>query len=851
VRWLPALIGAGLVFANAVPVLSQNAQTAAPLSEKPYLETLNAKETPVLDRIELTGLRRISPAAVTAQLSLHPGDRFDPAKLQHDLRTLARLGWFTSIRVEAISQTPFDPQYVEEQERLALVFCFKEEPILSRVAYSGSRLLSTKPIEKLLEEKKLTPGVGKPADAAALQRIALAIRTTLNEFGHPEASVEVNRHTEENDTLAVHFEITDGPHLPIRQVRFEGNPRVSEKVLRAQMQNVAPWKPFASLRSKNAYSREAFEEDRQRILKYYLDHWYAEARVGNAQVEKSAERSQRWLPYPHRATQPGLLISIPVQAGPFYRFESIVASESLQQTIEKQSGKPFLLPVAEQGRAFSQLEVDRLRRFYSAHLSSKDSKSVDASFQAVVANPLFDPDKHSVRLNLNLSDSPPYVVHRIEFRGLHKFNDRFVRRRILLREGYPLDEPGLEAGLTKLARTGYFKPIRKENIHIQLDDVHHTADVSIHLEEIGQQRASFVGGRAQFGSTLGLAYTIFDLFNREELLTAKFEGGPESLQMLLGIAKEGIFGTRGSLAFSIFDNVLRPRFTHGIQGPFITSRSEGINVPWTYALTNSDSIGVNYTLSRTATDEPLGTVPGTTGLPPIDLRTHISSRSLGTAWAHDTGNERILFANSASGGLLGGGENMVRSSAEAARIFHDPLFARANAWAFRTTFSAAGSYHGDAPFYSRFFSGDEFVRGLRTGELGPIAMTERVLPSGATVPWPSFAGANLITAANAEYRIPLRSGVEAAGFFDLGSGWLLPNWFGPTKPTLLRATNGILHGSTGVQFQWTIPGVEVPFRSYYALNVLRLDRLIPLSRKSVLHPHNRFGAFGWGLGSLF
>ena len=194
---------------------------------------------------------------------------------------------------------------------------------------------------------------------------------------------------------------------------------------------------------------------------------------------------------------------------------------------------------------------------------------------------------------------------------------------------------------------------------------------------------------------------------------------------------------------------------------------------------------------------------------------------------------------------------MLRSSGEYARIFRDPLFAPKNAWAFRTTVNAAGSYRGIMPFYSRFFCGDEFIRGLRTGELGPLALTEKSLPSGATRFSPSPAGANLITAANAEYRIPLGGGTEAAGFFDLGSGRLLPNWLGPTRPTLLNTTNGVLHGSTGLELRWTIPGVQVPLRSYYALNVLRLDRVIPLSDKSLLHAHNRSGAFGWGLGSLF
>jgi outer membrane protein assembly factor BamA len=123
--------------------------------------------------------------------------------------------------------------------------------------------------------------------------------------------------------------------------------------------------------------------------------------------------------------------------------------------------------------------------------------------------------------------------------------------------------------------------------------------------------------------------------------------------------------------------------------------------------------------------------------------------------------------------------------------------------------------------------------------------------SGATIPSASPAGANLVGAANAEYRIALGGGTQAAGFFDLGSGVLLPNWLGPTKPLLLGATNGILHGSAGIELRWTVPGVQVPVRAYYAVNILRLDRFISLSDKSRFLAHDRFCAFGWGLGSLF
>jgi outer membrane protein assembly factor BamA len=360
-----------------------------------------------------------------------------------------------------------------------------------------------------------------------------------------------------------------------------------------------------------------------------------------------------------------------------------------------------------------------------------------------------------------------------------------------------------------------------------------------------------IGGHAQFGSTLGIAYTVFDLLNREELLSAQLEGGPESLQVMLGLAKEGIFGTRASLAFSVFNNVIRPRFASSARGPFFNSHSEGITVPWSYAINNTDSVVANYTLSRTRTEYSVATPAAVRGVTIGNVRNDTSSRSLGTGWVHDTGNERIALSNTFSGGVLGGSENIIRSLGEFGRIVRDPIFSQGNSFAFRTTFSAAGSYRGDMPFYARFFSADEIVRGLRPGELGPDALIFKSPNSGAPALSAAPAGANLIGGANAEYRIPLGGGTEAAAFFDLGSGWLLPNWLGSTRPLLLSSTNGVLHGSMGIEFRWTVPGVNIPIRSYYAVNVLRLDRSIRLSEKSIFFARNRFSAFGWGLGSLF
>src|SRR5206468_7545094 len=115
-----------------------------------------------------TGLRRISPAAVAAQITSHAGDRFDPSIIEKEVRALARLGWFESIQVEATPPVETFLQLPETSKSISLVFRVVEFPFLSKVEYSGSRLLSQKQIERVLEEKKLAPGLGKPADPAAL-----------------------------------------------------------------------------------------------------------------------------------------------------------------------------------------------------------------------------------------------------------------------------------------------------------------------------------------------------------------------------------------------------------------------------------------------------------------------------------------------------------------------------------------------------------------------------------------------------------------------------------------------------------------------------------------------------------
>jgi outer membrane protein assembly factor BamA len=102
-----------------------------------------------------------------------------------------------------------------------------------------------------------------------------------------------------------------------------------------------------------------------------------------------------------------------------------------------------------------------------------------------------------------------------------------------------------------------------------------------------------------------------------------------------------------------------------------------------------------------------------------------------------------------------------------------------------------------------------------------------------------------------EYRFPLTHEVEGATFLDAGSGILLPNWLGTTRPSLINSTNGLLHGTTGFELRWSLPVVGTPVRLNYSFNLLRWNRALLMPDGSVFRLHDRLGTLGWGLGPLF
>jgi len=804
----------------------------------------------VIKEIRFVGLRRLSSETLRMHTTSRVGEPLDQAIVERDVHALAALGWFDSVTAEVSLMT--GPNDEDAQFDLRLVFALQERPFLSQVQFRGSHLVSRERITQILEAKKISLKLSAPLERFELWRASRAIKSELAEMGHPQADVRIVLETVAPATARARFEIEDGPRISVTKVAFAGNGVFSEDVLRRQMRRIAPKARLAAMRDKNIYTQERLQEDLSRVAEYYRNHGYPEVRIGVPTVEIRQDAERRHFPWPRRRIVPSFHVSVPVSEGTFYKLGAVeVHSDLPARELSERRDALITTSGLRRGEPYSAQKLEHLRDALT-HLPLSNSSQSPLLTSGVSENLQFDPTNGAAVATFSIHRSIPYTLHKLDFSGERRFSDRYYRRHFPFREGEAFDPKKLELGLHRLARTGYIRPLKPEDIRVQFDEAHHTVDPSIRVTEIGQQKISLIGGRSSLGNTIGIAYSVFNLLGGEELISSEIEGGPDSLNLALTLTEESLFGSRASLSFTVFQNVLRPRLP-GVLGNqhFLSSRSSGLGAGLGYPVARDETLTATYAVSRQNTQYALAFPPSLTGQENNQIGSNTTSHSFGLNWSGDNGHQHWGTSAAVSGGWLGGNENLLRSSAEYGRSQRDPLTDGRNTWAFRSYAAGVSTFDGSLLFQDRYFAGNDLLRGFRGGEIAPYAVEDLTDASGKGSFQAIPAGGDLLAAVNTEYRIPVAPRTEVVGFFDTGSGWLLPNWLGPRRPILLAGTNGFLRASTGFELRWQAPIVEQPLRLDFAVNPLRLAKSFLLPGGSRFRASDRRWAWGWGMGSLF
>ena len=231
--------------------------------------TLHAQELPVINAIEIEGLKRIEESAVKAKVTQMIGETLSQEKTNDDIKNIFKMGYFDDVRAEI---EPFEGG-------IRLIYVVKEKPIITNIEFQGNDEFKD---SKLRE--KITISTGSIADSILIQDNANKLRAFYEEEGYWLSQIVPVIKTVQPDEVTLTYQIKEGPKVRIKKIFIGGNHALSRGKIKGVMKT-KKWWIFSFITSSGYFQKEQMELDLERIRDLYYNNGYINVVVGEPKIQ--------------------------------------------------------------------------------------------------------------------------------------------------------------------------------------------------------------------------------------------------------------------------------------------------------------------------------------------------------------------------------------------------------------------------------------------------------------------------------------------------------------------------------------------------------------------------------------
>ncbi len=726
----------------------------------------------LIEDVEIRGNRRIPRESILYYVQSKPQDRFSLPLAQRDLQSIIQMGLFDPLATKL---------FVEDGPRggKIIIYQVKEYPIIRDLQYRGLKSATESDVLTRFKERRVQVSKESQFDPAKANGARLALRELLAEKGHPDAKVLVEVEDISATTVALVFNVEEGPRVRVKEIEFSGDHAgFSQRRLRGAMKLVKEAGLLATFTSKDIYFKEKLQDDLERVRFFLGQKGYLEAKLSEPRVEQAGTvTSGLMLPIPGlRKKGPGLKVVIPIEVGRRYKISKV---EEKGVTIFQ----PGIVSAVSGLQVGDYVDAKKIQD--NVYKGVKDLYGVQGYIQADVNFiPKFIPKTDTegdIEVTLELDEGRQFTMRRLEFIGNTSTRDSVLRREVLLNEGDPYNKRRWDYSILRLNQLGLFDEIKDKDAITRTNDRDQTVDIDLQVKERGRQQIQLNGGVSGFaGSFFGVEYSTNNLLGYGESLSLALSGGNRQVFASFGFNEPYLFGRPVSLGLSIFAS--KAQFVG--QGFNFNNASQLLQASF-FGLSSIDSstlfsqqtaggsvnvsaplqlftrkwptfsglarLGLSYSLTTSSIQDPAvnrdadpaNDIPVTFSQPRI-----ITSRVTPSLYyntknaAMDATRGQSLFLGFAlAGGPLGGDVKTFAPSVEY-QLFV-PVFrrrtdkphvvamrARADTIrTFGTPFDTNSlSFVGGIPIFERFFLGGEFdIRGYNFRSISPVVASESFL----------------------------------------------------------------------------------------------------------------------------
>ncbi len=519
-------------------------------------------QTPdTIDQVRVIGNRRIPKETILARMFTHPGDTYDPISIERDFHSLWNTGYFEDLRIER-----------EDTEKGIILNVFvREKPSIREINYKGLNVVSQSDVLDRFKKEKVGLAVESQYDPTKITKAETVIKQMLAEHGHQFATIKTEVKTIPPASVQVNFNIKEGPVVKVGRIEFIGNRHLNGLYLRRSMKNLKPIGiPYSIIFEDlfaQTYDSSKLEEDTERVRQAYRDKGYAEAAVEEPKTEIRDEGGLNWFTFRPRKGK-RIDIQLTVEEGGRYRLGTITFTGNKQIRNEKALRSTF--PIKD-GDWFNATEIakglDNLKKAYG---------SLGYINFGAIPKPIYDDQKKTVSLAVDIDEGKQFYVSRIEFQGNTITRDRVIRRELMLDEGSVYNSQLWEYSLLRLNQLEYFEPLKvDQDSEAHQDPDNGTVELLLKVKEKGKNSIGLNGGISGYnGAFLGLNYQTNNFLGLGETLSLQANLGSIQRTFLFGFTQPYFKNRPINIGFQVFNN----KQDYNAAKTYATTTGAGVNL---------------------------------------------------------------------------------------------------------------------------------------------------------------------------------------------------------------------------------------------------------------------------------
>ncbi|HDD44097.1 MAG TPA: outer membrane protein assembly factor BamA [Candidatus Desulfofervidus auxilii] len=703
-------------------------------------------------RLEILGHKGVDKDAILAVMKTKEGDLFNPRTIREDIKSIFKLGFFRDIKVE-----------VEDLPQGKVVkFILTEKPLIKRIIIQGNKAIKEENIQEVIVLKPNTI-LKEDLLTKSIEQIKLLYQKEA--YFDAQINYEIEPITEQE--VKVIFKIQEGEKAYIKKIIFKGNKAFKDKTLKKLMKNKEKWF-FSFITGSGKLKREELEHDVNRIINFYYNHGYINAKIGEPQIK-------------HKGRE--IYIIIPIEEGKQYRVGQISFSGELIKTETKL--KKYLK--LKKGDIYNQEKLQK-----DIFALSDVYANYGFAYAEIEPDIKIRPENQTVNITYNIKKGPKVYIGRIEFEGNTKTRDKVIRRELWITEGETFNKEKLERSIESLHRLGYF-----EDIQVETEKGEELNELNLKIKVKEQPTGSFSIG-AGYSSVekfiLMADITQRNLFGRGQSVTLRGYLGSITQRYTFDFTEPYLFDTNLSVGFQAFK-----WDTEYID---YTKESNGGEIRFSYPITRYSRIYWNYHYEKAKTAD----FAEYASLLIKELAPGITTSSISIGWSRDTRNRffnpskgSIITASiDFAGGPLGGDSAFTRYEGSVSVFI--PLFWDTVGFIRTKMGYIQKRKKGILPLFEKYYLGGPYtIRGYDFATISP-----RDPKTGERI------GGNKMFLCNLEFRFPIAKKLRLIGviFFDMGNTYDIHQKFDITN----------LKKSVGAGIRWFSPMGPLRLEWGYALN---------------------------------